>query len=107
MKRDDDFLRELLSKIEEEKHGFGFVLTFGDSDEDHKKSYHLRLLCDQGYICEENPNVYRLTSNGHDFIEAIRDPGIWNKTKDAVAKNGGQVALEIIKNTAIGFLKGE
>ena len=103
MERDYDFLRELLFKVEEAENGFPYVRTMG---EDSKKLDHLRLLCDQGYICEENTDVYRLTSQGHDYIEAIRDPGIWKKTKDAVAKKGEQVTLEIIKIIAIGLSQG-
>ena len=98
MKRNDDFLRELLFEIEERENGFAYQRTMG---EDSKKLDHLELLCDKGLICQRSPNVYRLTSQGHDYIEAIRDPGIWKKTKDAAAKNGGQVTLEIIKTIAI------
>lgn len=106
MRQDNDFLRELFFEIEEAKNGFPCVLTMGASDEERKKVEHLKLLCDQGYICEENTDVYRLTSQGHDYIEAIRDPGIWKKTKDAVAKKGEQVTLEIIKIIAIGLSQG-
>ena len=103
MKRDDDFLRELLFKIEERENGFDYVRTMG---EDSKKLDHLRLLCDQGYICEESANVYRLRSQGHDYIEAIRDDGIWAKTKDAVAKAKSYVTLENIKTITIGLSQG-
>ena len=106
MERDDDFLRELLFKIEETENGFPYVRTMG---EDSKKLGHLELLCDKRLICQRSPNVYRLTSDGDDFIEAIRDDGIWKKTKDTVAnvaKNGGQVTLEILKTIAIDSLKG-
>ena len=106
MKRDDDFLRELLFKIEEAENGFGYERTMG---EDSKKLDHLELLCDKGFICQRATHVYRLTSDGHDFINAIRDDGTWKKTKDAfadIAKKGGQVTLEIIKTIAIGLSQG-
>ena len=50
---------------------------------------------DAGYITEESNEVYRLTSQGHDFIESIRDEGIWNKTKAMVSETGGNATLEI------------
>ena len=106
MRRDDDFLRELLLKIEEAENGFACVLTMGASDEDRKAVDHIELLCDQGYICEESANVYRLRSQGHDYIEAIRDDGIWAKIKDAVAKAKSYVTLENIKTIAIGLSQG-
>lgn len=48
---------------------------------------------------------YRLTNYGHDFLDAMRDEGIWSRTKDAVAQSGGNATLEIVKTIATGFLK--
>ena len=60
-----------------------------------KKWYYVQLMYDAGYITEESNEVYRLTSQGHDFIESIRDEGIWNKTKAMVSETGGNATLEI------------
>ena len=49
--------------------------------------------------------TYRLSNQGHDFIEAIRDKGIWEKTKKAVTETGGNATLEMVKIIASGFLK--
>ena len=107
MKRDDDFLRELLFKIEEANNGFGYPLTMGATDEELKTLHHLHLLRDQGFICEQNPDVYRLTSPGHDYIDSIRDPGVWTKTKENIAKLGQPVTLSVIKDIATKILQGE
>lgn len=50
-------------------------------------------------------HAFRLTSQGHDYLDAIRDQGIWAKTKDVVAKTGGSATLEIVKALATGLLK--
>ena len=51
------------------------------------------------------PDRLRITFAGHDYLDSIRDDGIWNKTKQAVAETGGSATLEIIKSLATGFLK--
>ena len=109
MKRDNDYLRNLLFKIESNDGYLIFApLTFGMSDEQQKEYYHVQLLCDAGYLVKlrdtENSG-YRLTSQGHDFIDTIRDIGIWEKTKEAVAETGGNATLEIFKTLAHGLLK--
>jgi len=46
-----------------------------------------------------------MTSQGHDYLDAIRNDGIWQRTKEAVAETGGSAALEIIKAVALGLVK--
>jgi len=79
--------------------------TFPVTSEQDKRRYHALLLCDAGLFQRESTDSFRLTSAGHDFIEAMRDEGIWKKTKDAVAQTGGNATLEIVKKIATGFLK--
>ena len=35
----------------------------------------------------------------------MRDEGIWNRTKEAVAQSGGNATLEIITQLGVAFLK--
>ncbi len=106
MKRDNDYLRELLFEFENaDSWSIFFPQTYGMSDEAVKKYYHIQLLYDDGYLVEDNDDLYRLTSQGHDFIESIRDKGIWEETKEAVAETGGNATLEILKAVATGLLK--
>ena len=106
MPRDDEYLRDLLFKVEKQSDYFlSIVRTLSDSSDTRKKWYHAQLLCDSGYLVQISKSRYRLTAKGHDFIESIRDEGIWNKTKAAIAETGGNATLEIIKNLACGFLK--
>ena len=46
----------------------------------------------------------RLTSSGHDFLDSIRDPEIWKKTKDG-AKAAGCFTFELLGDLAKGFIK--
>lgn len=103
MQRDDEYIRDLLFEIEEQDDYLMLIPQTLNSD--RKKIYHAQLLCDSGYMIQISDAGYRLTSQGHDFISSIRDEGIWNKTKAAVAETGGNVTLEVLKSLAYGFLK--
>ena len=103
MKRDHDYIRDMLFEAEDAASD-QYVAAIHDGDV--KKSYHAKLLCDVGFFVQLNPQgVYRMTSQGHDYLDAIRDEGIWKKTKDAVAETGGSAALEIMKKLAMGFVE--
>jgi hypothetical protein len=46
----------------------------------------------------------RLTWAGHDFVDAVRDPDIWRKTKNGVEATGS-FTFEILRDLAKGFIK--
>ena len=48
----------------------------------------------------------RLTWAGHDYLDAVRDPKIWHKTKEATDKVGSWT-FEIVKELAKGYIKSE
>ncbi|RBI77534.1 hypothetical protein DQW77_00595 [Roseovarius sp. TE539] len=79
--------------------------VIGASQEDRRWQYHLNLLADQGLVTPVAEGTYRMTTQGHDFLEAIRDEGLWRETKKAVAETGGNATLEIVRALAVGFLK--
>lgn len=107
MKRDNDYLRELLFEFERSNDDYlkCILNTYGKSDEQMKEYYHVQLLCDDGCVYQVGDHTYRLTSQGHDFIESIRDKGIWEEIKEVVAEKGGNATLEMIKIIAKGLLK--
>ena len=89
MKRDYLFIRELLLKMESNDNYY-ITNTYVESDYIPSTPdplvvewYHLQLLCDVGYVQQAGTH-YRMTSEGHDFLEAIRDDGIWGKTNAAI-----------------------
>ncbi|GHE03333.1 hypothetical protein U879_19695 [Defluviimonas sp. 20V17] len=73
--------------------------------EQRKRQYHILLLCDAGLMTQVAKSAFRLTSSGHDYLQAIRNEGVWAETKKIVADTGGNATLEILKALAIGFLK--
>lgn len=106
MKRDDDLIRNLLLEFEEREDWLKAIpQTTSMSKEDRKIIGHIYLLCDAGLVTSVGRDTYRLTNQGHDFLEATRDEGLWQTTKDAVSETGGNATLEIVKTLAIGLLK--
>lgn len=106
MKREQDLIRSILFEVEANE-DFLVVFAFHQkmSFDERKTYYHALLAADAGLLEETGQAVFRLTNAGHDFIEATRDEGIWSRTKEAVAKTGGNATLEIVKQIALGFLK--
>lgn len=155
MKRDMDFIRNLLLDIEANENINGkFTLTerdFGVGEEDLTKvQYHLRLLFDADYLkgidgstvleaersardrgtyVGENikSDIYlpddeatrkaatdmrtapmilveRMTFQGHEFLDTVRDDVVWQKTQEQL-KKVGNFGIEGVKALAKGFLK--
>ncbi|MDJ0993118.1 MAG: DUF2513 domain-containing protein [Dinoroseobacter sp.] len=106
MQRDDDYIRSLLFEFVEQEDWLILVTdTLSSNKEDRKRRYHVLLLCDAGLMTQVGNSTFRLTSQGHDFVSALQDEGIWQKTKDAVAKTGGNATITIIQQLAVGYLK--
>jgi hypothetical protein len=114
MKRDMDFIRELLLKIEGGEKEFdvvGKAFTGGiDPPEMEKLTEHIRLLRQAGFIDVEAESLgghlvlTGLSWRGHDFLDSVRDPKIWEKTKSGAAAAGG-FTVDLLIDLAKGFLK--
>ena len=118
MKRDLGLVRELLLHLEVLPIGMYGAVTIGpDSPEiavegynEEDIAYHLSLLQERGLIevPEGQPMIgivfTRLTWEGHDFLDAVRDPEIWRKTKQG-ADAIGSFSFDLVKQLATGLIK--
>ena len=114
MKRDMDYVRDILLKIESLDAPRLKDLMNSTSDEEYEKlSEHLSLLIDQaGFLTGIKAHTYggknwlniRLTWTGHEYLDNIRDPEIWQKTKEGAQKVGG-FSLDIMSALAKGLIK--
>jgi hypothetical protein len=74
--------------------------------------YHLELLQERRLIevAKGQPMIgivfTRLSWDGHDYLDAVRDPKIWRKTKEATDKVGSWT-FEIVIELAKGFIRNE
>lgn len=126
MKRDMDLIRELMLKLEELPVGpgdnvhiqpeNGALLVEGCSEgalgdySDHEIEYHLSLIEKAGFIerTRHGPAVgimFRgLSWSGHDFLDSVRSPDVWDKTKKAVSTAGG-FTVELLVFAAKTYLE--
>jgi hypothetical protein len=109
VKRDEEYIRKLL--FEYESNDEWLLLIPGSTNdagsEERRERYHVLLLMDAGLLVQVGRDTFRISNLGHDYLDAIRDEGIWQKTKAAVVETGGNASLEIIKAIALGFLKSK
>ena len=112
MKRNLDLIREILLRIESnEQNATLSSSSFHDLNENKDLiDYHLYLLADAGYIeYLEVPiigNYYPqiivqwITNDGCDYLDSIRSPKIWVKTKEKLKDVGGQASFDVVKTIA-------
>jgi hypothetical protein len=93
MKRDMDLVREVLLKLEVDADLNGDLCrvttnTLGiDGRSDNDIAYHLLLVIEAGFVDgyrEQSGDfaIRKLTWEGHEFLDDVRDPEIWRKTKE-------------------------
>lgn len=111
MKRDMEFIRELLLKVEEEESRFDYVAT------DSKTEHHLDLLIEVGWITAKKYHyidntitfdITGLTWDGHEFLNAARDDKVWEKAEEKAQSNGmdlSSLPLEVTKDLLIAIVK--
>ncbi|ARQ13149.1 hypothetical protein NXC12_PD00037 (plasmid) [Rhizobium etli] len=119
MKRDMDLIRLLMLKLEAlpMRPGGAYIISH-DNDEvqipeysGDEIAYHLRLIQQAGFVTSSNfkPMSGGITFSGfswegHDFLDSVRDPEIWQKTEGALKQAGG-FSLDLAKALAKGFIK--
>ena len=115
MRRDLDLYRDQLLQVEQLAEGTDDDLTLDKKGISHRVfQEHLRLLKEGGFIdaheipdTEDDSTHYvpiRLTYKGHEYLDVIRDPEIWKKTRQGAALAGG-FTFDLLKDLATGFIK--
>lgn len=117
MIRDLDLLRSILIKTEASDGSQRLILSAFTTESHNEKavSGHIKLLLDAGYIEASRRSsinqpydfywVERITMAGHDYLEAVRNDTVWNKTKIKLRETGLSVTLEMVKSVAVATLK--
>lgn len=112
MKRDMDLVRTILLEMEKQPlQGPDEQLTIGDFD-DETITYHVLLMHEAGLLAAIETQTLdgsvscipvRLTWEGHEFLEAIRDLARWGKLKSAMNQLGGFV-FDVGKTLATSWM---
>ncbi|MEE1866945.1 DUF2513 domain-containing protein [Pseudomonas auratipiscis] len=96
MKLDKELVRQILLAVEAHDDPQGWMDLEIEGRPDEEVSYHVMLLDEAGLVAgidlgsigqfEWQPK--RLTYKGHEFLDSIRDPEIWRRTKEGAEKAG-------------------
>lgn len=117
MKRDLDLIRDMLIKIEDLTPSKEVTLEdFLDLSSDKDKLYyHLELITDNNFISynaipsmRTRYNLFiidRLTSQGHDYLDSVRDPEIYKETKSKIGSLVKSCSLAVFQATAESIIK--
>lgn len=121
MRRDMNFMRDLLEQIEDGQKAFTVLSdevaailcvpleTPMSRENAQELEEHLNLLEEAGLINIAMRSgggfilVERLTGAGHDFLAAAREPKVWNGAKGVAEKAGGwtvSIITEVVKAAA-------
>ncbi|CAL8481204.1 DUF2513 domain-containing protein [Caballeronia sp. S22] len=118
MQRDMDLIRELLLKLEALP--ANRIVRLGADDviiqigrySPEEVFYHLALLKEAFFIHSVGSGrmgsieFAGLTWAGHDFLDSVRSPDVWDKTKQLAAAAGG-FTVELLVATAKSYLEGK
>lgn len=109
MKRDMDLVREIMLKIEALPVGPP-VLYRTSEVEDLVLLAHLEMLIEGGVVRGKISRsqgargdvigISGLTWDGHEWLETVRDPRVWDETKAAVQERGAAPSFELMKAVA-------
>lgn len=111
-------IRDLLAFLENHFDGTGYIDNNSiaiDGYSNEQISYHLGLLHDAGFIKAKetmqinDPSywaIFRITWDGHEFIEAARSNSRWNKAKEVMNKSGG-FAFDVLKSVLVKILEDQ
>lgn len=119
MKRDMDLARDLLLKIAEADEPpslSALVPGRKEGTSEYKlAAYHIQMLIEEaGLVRGINANsssgaewlTLELTWHGQDYLENIRDPTVWEKTKEGARTLGG-ASWDILIDLAKAYVKAE
>ncbi|MEQ6353930.1 DUF2513 domain-containing protein [Lysinibacillus sp. M3] len=118
MRRDMEYVRLMLIDLSNGKFNRKIPHTdrmpaSHEREEYEKYMYHLTLLKDGGFISYKMDGTFdgnllyacpQLTWEGNDFLDAIENDTVWNKTKGIAKEKGLEIAkisFDVVKNLAI------
>lgn len=114
MRRDNELVRAILLAVEaDEGEPDGGVQLDLPSWTSRQINWHVMLLVEAGYLVGEDMScvgaefeweAQRLTYVGHEFLDTVRDPEVWRRTRDAASKVGG-LGLQALFEIGKGFAK--
>ena len=113
MKLDKELARTILLAIEEDNGDPRSWVQLEIADQEPVKvAYHIQLLSEAGFVEADNLSTMsgydwrarRLTFEGHEYLDTVRDGKVWAKTKEISAR-AGAASLTALFDIAKAVLK--
>ena len=113
MKREMELIRQILLEIEKRPYDQGLIDLEIPGYTSSQVSYHVLLLKDAGLIEAIDFSTFagpdwrpsRLTWQGHEFLDASRDEGRWQKALDIMKDKAGVIAFDVLKELLIQLMR--
>lgn len=109
MKRNWDTIRDILGRLEDNDNET-ITLSHFPNDQHAEVSYHMELLIEAGIVNGQmsdefgsepvNFFVSRLSWDGHEFLDSIKNDTVWEKTKKTFFSKGVSMTFDLIKTVA-------
>ncbi|MCP2086132.1 UNVERIFIED_ORG: hypothetical protein J2Y81_002149 [Paraburkholderia sediminicola] len=115
-----DLIRELMLKLEAWPMRMGGIAIIPPDAKEiqideytvEQIAYHLSLIREAGFVETGGTGPVvgigfrRLSWSGHDFLDSVRSPDVWDKTKQAVSAAGG-FTVDLLVFAAKSYLEGK
>ena len=104
MKRDIDLIRKIAFEVESLSSPINSESLRIDGFNTAQIAYHCELMIESGLVVatdtssmrQDSFNIQRLTSKGHDFIDAARNDSVWKQAKEKIATTVGTASIDIL-----------
>jgi hypothetical protein len=115
MKLDNDLVREILLALEADQGDPQLPKQLQIPEHTQQEiAYHVGLLAEAGFIKAVDFSSFdgydwhpqRLTYDGHEFLNTVRDPAIWRETKEG-AKKLGVASVQLLWEIGKGIVKAK
>jgi hypothetical protein len=109
MKRDMDKVRSVMLAIEADDGPFVMTLdtpALGDTRDGRETVEYILMLHSAGFLESSQRSVYRISWAGHEFLDSVRDPEIWQKTKEGAGKVGSW-SMKLLGDLAVGYARAK
>ena len=119
MKRNLDLVRKILIQLDEKESPEIIMEMEVEGYSSLEVMYHLILMDEKGFLhCERQcssstpdrvikVHPFSLTWEGHEFLEASRDEGLWSKAKASVLSKSGALSFDLVKALLIKMASQE
>lgn len=115
MKRDMDLVREILLEVEKNPSPYAPVAICIERYSTDNIAYHVALLVEAGLL----RNYFNdgkivpasmatcMTWAGHDFLDACRDEGMWQKAKSIIGEQMKSAPFDVLKTVLVNLIESQ